>query len=286
MNLRATRVFSIAALVVFTSVPALSETFSCKEPSSGDRVNRVAGGRDAIPADFPWQVAVRASGRFCGGSLIGRKFILTAAHCVDGLADAKGVLPPSAAVQVSLSNPHGQPAGETSEVKYVLVHNQWAGGASGSPHDIAILVLWSGFDVTDQAIINIPPPAIDPLYASPGTCAVVTGWGAMRVDGPLPERLQVASVPVRTLEECVQAYPAEDIGPNHLCAGYTGGGVDSCQGDSGGPLVVEGGPRGRLQVGVVSWGYGCAEPGRYGVYTRVSSYKKWIEETAARYKDF
>lgn len=58
-----------------------------------------------------------------------------------------------------------------------------------------------------------------------------------------------------------------------LCAGQLKGGTDSCQGDSGGPLVYDG-----RVIGVVSWGYGCAEAGLPGVYADVHYYHQWIEE--------
>ena len=72
------------------------------------------------------------------------------------------------------------------------------------------------------------------------------------------------------------------ITDGQVCAGYRQGTMDSCQEDSGGPLVVSGGPTGWTQIGVVSWGAGCAQPGAYGVYTRVSSYIDWILEQTSR----
>lgn len=56
-----------------------------------------------------------------------------------------------------------------------------------------------------------------------------------------------------------------------MCAGYTKLRKDSCQGDSGGPLVFN-----STLIGIVSWGHGCATPGKYGVYTVVSLQKAWI----------
>ena len=72
------------------------------------------------------------------------------------------------------------------------------------------------------------------------------------------------------------------ITQRQLCAGYATGGMDACLGDSGGPLVVENGTSQSQLVGVVSWGTDCAEPGKYGVYRRVSSYLDWIQRTIHR----
>ncbi len=68
----------------------------------------------------------------------------------------------------------------------------------------------------------------------------------------------------------------------HVCAGYRRRISGSCQGDSGGPLVVPGGPSRWTQIGIVSWGVGCAQAEAYGVYTRVSRYIDWILGHALR----
>src|SRR6185369_8551953 len=66
------------------------------------------------------------------------------------------------------------------------------------------------------------------------------------------------------------------IGPQQICAGYDRGRMDTCQGDSGGPLVFYDANNCPKQIGIVSWGAGCAEAKSYGVYTRVSAYREWI----------
>jgi len=67
-----------------------------------------------------------------------------------------------------------------------------------------------------------------------------------------------------------------------ICAGYKEGGKDTCQGDSGSPLVVrDASKKWNLQVGVVSWGIGCAEPNYYGVYSRLGTLGEWVKEQIA-----
>ena len=91
-------------------------------------------------------------------------------------------------------------------------------------------------------------------------------------------RLLETAVETITTARCATRYSGTIIGVGQICAGLEQGGKDSCQGDSGGPLVMinaRGCPR---QIGIASWGEGCAEKGAYGVYTRVSQYADWIQK--------
>lgn len=111
----------------------------------------------------------------------------------------------------------------------------------------------------------------------PGENVSVSGWGVMSEDeGRISNVLNVVTVPVVGLEECKAAY-GQRVNNNHVCAGLRQGGKDSCQGDSGGPLVRKRGGQTEL-VGIVSFGYGCAQAGSPGVYTKVSHYINWIED--------
>ncbi len=83
-------------------------------------------------------------------------------------------------------------------------------------------------------------------------------------------------LPTVATSDCAERYPKSIVGEGQICAGFEEGGQDSCRGDSGGPLVAGAGSNAR-QIGIVSWGEGCAKKKAYGVYTRVSHYADWIQ---------
>ncbi|KAM4605284.1 uncharacterized protein prss56 [Polymixia lowei] len=87
-----------------------------------------------------------------------------------------------------------------------------------------------------------------------------------------------AKVPLLPQSTCKSAFGKELLTNTMLCAGYLSGGIDSCQGDSGGPLIYQDRLSGRFQLyGITSWGDGCGERGKPGVYTRVSAFSDWIQ---------
>lgn len=109
-----------------------------------------------------------------------------------------------------------------------------------------------------------------------GMMCRVSGWGNTEISGgQIPSTLRTVKLPLVSAKNCnsSESYSGA-ITEGMLCAGYTTGGQDACQGDSGGPLVCDG-----LLYGLVSWGKGCANPQFPGVYTAVSKYRKWIENT-------
>ena len=116
---------------------------------------------------------------------------------------------------------------------------------------------------------------------SAGTDLVVSGWGTLSYGGQAPEKLMEVTVPFVTNEVCnsSEAYGGQ-VQDTEMCAGFKEGGKDSCQGDSGGPLVFQ--RNGEfVQVGVVSWGDGCAAENKYGVYGDVAKLRTWIDSAMA-----
>jgi secreted trypsin-like serine protease len=214
----------------------------------------------------------------CGASFLGDKWVLTAAHCVDG---ANASLFKMNVGEYDLSDG----AENAIDIANIYIHPQF--DADAISNDIALIELVSSSDVVG---VKIAEPDVTDQYAIENSLATVAGWGG-RVgyapnEGPtsdFPDILHKVDLRLTTNAQC-----NEELGKSFdttvvydsvtdvmICAAIPEGGRGACQGDSGGPLVVNTG-LGVRQVGIVSWGFGCAAAGYPGVYTRVSEFKDWI----------
>ncbi|MCG7949469.1 MAG: serine protease [Candidatus Thiodiazotropha taylori] len=232
---------------------------------------RIIGGEEAQPAAYPWMVSLRhdGGGQFCGASLVAPDWVMTAAHCVES-ENAQGI----EAVIGDLDLNQTDQGELTRQINRIVVHPDRS--ASSDDHDIALLELSSGANL--QAVAPATPTITNNISA--GTPLTVMGWGNMSTSGEeFPNRLQEVQVPLVAQDECRHNYGGS-ITDNMICAGLPQGGKDSCQGDSGGPLVhqIDGDWH---QVGIVSWGEGCAQPGYPGVYARVGAYSDWITQVTS-----
>uniref|UniRef100_A0A8C7U9V9 Transmembrane serine protease 3a n=1 Tax=Oncorhynchus mykiss TaxID=8022 RepID=A0A8C7U9V9_ONCMY len=226
--------------------------------------SRIVGGNVSALGQFPWQVSLHfQSEHLCGGSVVADSWILTAAHCVYGFA-----FPSLWAVHVGLTE---QPVNgaQALAVQKIIYHGRYRPKALD--YDIALMKLGPLCLVEPICLPNFGEDFED------GTMCWISGWGATSDGGDASDSLLSARVPLISSKACstpgvYQGY----ISPGMICAGYLEGGTDSCQGDSGGPLACEDSVW--KLVGATSWGQGCADRNKPGVYTRVTQSLKWIHQ--------
>ena len=223
---------------------------------------KIVGGVQAVKGEFPFLVSLRSSygSHFCGGSLIKKNWVLTAAHCVEG-GYLKGVT-------IGLHNQSDTAGVEKFTVLQIVKHPGW--NTNTMENDFALVKL--------SADSTFAPIALNANEVASKVNFVTAGWGTTSEGGGVSKILMKVTVPFVTKEACTAAYP-DGITDSMLCAGYPEGGKDSCQGDSGGPLMLGEGAS-RVLAGVVSWGEGCARPNKYGVYSKVNIALDWINNTA------
>uniref|UniRef100_A0A8C2TXM3 Coagulation factor IX-like n=1 Tax=Coturnix japonica TaxID=93934 RepID=A0A8C2TXM3_COTJA len=239
---------------------------------------RITGGTLCHRGQCPWQVLIRDSRDigFCGGSLINSRWVITAAHFL------------SPAIQNTVpDNIDGEIPTEESTEQKIGVERSWIHPHYDSNNyngDIALLYLSSEVVYNEFAIpICLPSPNLAALLAEEGQVGMVSGWGATHSRGSTLRFLMRVRLPVVSMETCQQS-TSRLVTDNMFCAGYGTEAADACKGDSGGPFAVPYQNTWFL-LGIVSWGDGCAERGKYGVYTRVSNYIPWIKETVESVAD-
>ncbi|XP_021262281.1 coagulation factor IX isoform X1 [Numida meleagris] len=233
---------------------------------------RVVGGYDSVKGQLPWQVHLvdsRGLG-FCGGSIINEKWVVTAAHCLEPGDNVTAV----AGEYNTKEDDHTE---QRRQVVKILPYPTYNRTRNKHHNDIALLEL-------DQPLTfnsYVTPICIGSrdftnnlLSNGPGT---VSGWGSMLYRGRSAIILQVLTVPFVDRVTCLKS-TSTTILQSMFCAGYTAGGKDTCGGDSGGPYTNSIGETWFL-TGVTSWGEECAKPGKYGIYTKVAKYVKWIKES-------
>jgi secreted trypsin-like serine protease len=245
---------------------------------------RIIGGDDAAPHSHPWQASLqlrqyRQYYHICGASVINSNWLLTAAHCVEGQSRSS--------LRIVLGD-HDFTLTENSEATYsidkIIMHAKYNDAREPGvfPHDIALIKVTGSIAMSSKtSAIQLAEEGMD-FYGN-RNCKI-SGWGLVdsgRTGTTDTDILQEIQADIKSQQECRNSWDSSSITDGHICV--NDGNNGACNGDSGGPLSCE--VNGQMYLaGVTSWGYsGCRTAGYPSVYTRVSQYKRWIEENMARY---
>ncbi|KAF5922247.1 hypothetical protein HPG69_007135 [Diceros bicornis minor] len=244
---------------------------------------RIFNGRPAQKGTNPWiaMLTHRNGSPFCGGSLVGSNWIVTAAHCLHQSLDPEDpTLRNSDLLSPSnfkiIMGKHWRLRSDENEqhlgVKRIFLHPLY--DPKTFENDVALV------ELSESPVLNnfVMPICLPEGPSQEGAVVIVSGWGKQFLER-FPETLMEIEIPIVDHRTCQEAYAPvkKKVTRDMICAGEKEGGMDACAGDSGGPMVTLDRERGQWYlVGTVSWGEDCGKKDRYGVYSYVYHNKNWI----------
>jgi secreted trypsin-like serine protease len=249
--------------VIFVSVYLVASVAAAQRITTERSSSRIVGGNEVTEVNKYPSYGISAVGDLCGATLIHHDIMLTAAHC-------KGIFRQGVFIGGNRIDGLGS---EFISVTKEIPHPKF--NSTTFANDIMLL--------------KLSKPSVAPLQRLHGVAktpyvnstVTIIGYGQVSESGPYSLQLVEANVTVLNFEYCARYWDIFNLtAPKTICAGELSGGKDSCYGDSGGPLF---GFNGISQVGIVSFGNGCARPDTPSGYTRVSGYKYFIEKGICTY---
>ncbi|CAH2092285.1 unnamed protein product [Euphydryas editha] len=229
-------------------------------------IDKIVGGYNTTIQDVPYQVylllQMGALYYQCGGSIISERYVLTAAHCLTGITR----------IYVRAGSTQADSGGTQYNTTRYRQHPFY--NPMNSDYDVGLINIPGGIKLDGQNTRAVPLPNASSTIA-PGTNLLITGWGDTTENGQVSQNLMAVQIPTISNDECRKTYST--LTTRQFCAAVPEGGKDSCQGDSGGPAVAT---DSGVQLGIVSFGTGCARPGYPGVYTNVARVRRWIKMNA------
>ncbi|CAG9815213.1 unnamed protein product [Phaedon cochleariae] len=238
---------------------------------------RVIAGSVAKEGDYPWQAALKVrvkdkSAHWCGAVIISSKWVLTAAHCLQGYTKGAYVI---VAGEYDTDTDSG--AEQRKFIDEFFVHERFRQGHKMN-NDIALVKVKGGGFVLNDDVQPICLPDPDADYERRLNCTI-SGFGSVKSGtSAYSHKLMAAWIPIHSRDICKMPHIYGDsIADGMICAGFLDGGVDACDGDSGGPLACL--DQGVFTLyGLTSWGQHCGHANKPGVYVKVAHYRAWIED--------
>ncbi|CAA9998571.1 unnamed protein product [Nesidiocoris tenuis] len=240
---------------------------------------RIIGGSEAYFGELPWQAHLRIAGYQCGGVLVSKHFVVTAAHCVHR-ASLKDIVVYLGEYDTQNTGYFHEPfPEEIHKVTQKIVHPKFQFRMSQPDRfDVALIRLNRGVTFREN-ILPICLPKRGMTFS--GRMGLVAGWG--KTDTSYGKTgtnvLRKAMVPILSDEECLDWHRHKNIRvelhKEMFCAGHSDGHMDACLGDSGGPLIVLESGKWTL-AGITSAGFGCAVDHQPGIYHKVQMTTDWI----------
>ncbi|GBP77182.1 Trypsin 5G1 [Eumeta japonica] len=237
---------------------SITSIFLLPDDRSSESAVGIVGGHTIPIENAPYMASLRLNGTYhwCGGAIIHRRFVVTAAHCIV----------PNREYKISVGSNSIETGGILMDVEELIIHDKYD---PSEDYDICLVKLKEEIPLSEK--VSLIELADSGLKLKTGTMMNITGWGNSKENGRVSTYLQQTTVPLVGRRSCKFTYMAflHPISVRMICAGEVG--HDACQGDSGGPLTYK-----DHLVGVSSFGVGC---GTYpGVYTKISAMLPWITE--------
>jgi len=240
-----------------------------KRPLANAAHDKIVGGSQAIAGDWGWMTGMKRNGAFiCGGSLMNKRHIITAAHCIFGSTNPANYL-----MEVGMHDRLQMESWTQSmRVQTLIMHPQYS--QSTLRHDIALMKLTADVIIDNYYIIPVCIPAPHQDWAGNQNDCWATGWGTLFSGGSVSRYNMQVQMPHLHDARCRERFGTRVNTTEQCCAGEVGFGLDTCQGDSGGPYVCHDKAEDTWYlVGLTSWGFGCGDG---GVYTKVNGYHNWV----------